>query len=345
MDAFFASVEQLDNPELKGNPVAVGGSAKRGVVAAASYEAREYGVRSAMPSIIAKQKCPALIFVKPRFRRYKEVSQQIRNIFSEYTDLVEPLSLDEAFLDVTINKYNEPSAVKIAKQIKAKILAITGLTASAGISVNKFLAKMASDHHKPDGCTLILPEKAEAYVNQLPIEKFFGIGKVTAKKMNALGIQYGKDLRNYSEVDLIRMFGKVGHYYYHICRGIDERPVTPHRKRKSISAETTFATDLEDFAEITTPLENLVSRITATAAKNKIKGRTITVKVRFDDFKTITRQRSFDIPTNNHTTVITVAIDLLKFLQEEFRPIRLLGVGLGGLTDHKNDQIDLFSSY
>ncbi|MCK5700612.1 MAG: DNA polymerase IV, partial [Cyclobacteriaceae bacterium] len=244
MDAFFASIEQRDNPDLLGKPVAVGGAGKRGVVAAASYEARKFGVFSAMPASIALRKCPELIFTKPRFDVYKEVSNQIRQIFLEYTDLVEPLSLDEAYLDVTENKKGLGSATIIAREIKSKINSTTHLIASAGVSINKFLAKVASDQDKPDGLYVIKPNQAESFVDGLAIEKFFGIGKVTAKKMHELGINTGADLKQISIEELVRRFGKVGRYYFDIARAIDKRLVNPNRIRKSLGAERTFEDDL-----------------------------------------------------------------------------------------------------
>jgi len=244
MDAFFASVEQLDNPELRGKPVAVGGSGERHVVAAASYEARKYGVRSAMPSVTARKLCPQLIFVRHRFERYHELSEQVFGIFTEYTDIIEPLSIDEAFLDVTVDKKNIKSATLIAREIKQEIKKRTGLTASAGISVNKFLAKIASDIKKPDGLFLIPPEEAEGFIEKLPVEKFFGIGKVTAEKMHKLGIHNGADLKKWDLPSLIRNFGKAGKFYYDIARGIDDRPVETESERKSVGTELTYEKDL-----------------------------------------------------------------------------------------------------
>lgn len=244
MDAFFASVEQHDNPDLKGKPVAVGGSSERGVVAAASYEARKFGVRSAMSSKIAKRKCPDLIFVKHRFDRYKEISAQIREIFFEYTDLVEPLSLDEAYLDVTQIKKGKPSATLIAKEIKQQIFDKTGLTASAGVSYNKFLAKVASDVNKPNGIFVVTPIEAQEFIDNLEVKKFFGIGKVTASKLNKMGVWYGRDLRKIERLELVNLFGKAGNYYFEISRGEDKRMVQASRERKSIGAENTFEHDL-----------------------------------------------------------------------------------------------------
>jgi DNA polymerase-4 len=275
MDAFYASVEQRDNPELKGKPVAVGGSSNRGVVAAASYEARKFGVRSAMPSKIAIRKCPDLVFVRPRFEVYKQVSNQIREIFHDYTDLVEPLSLDEAYLDVTSNKKEMPSATLIAKEIRAKIKERTNLTASAGISINKFLAKTASDVNKPDGLFLIRPKAAIEYVEKLPIERFFGVGKVTAQKMHNLGIKNGFDLKQLTEDELIRHFGKVGHYYFNIARAIDDREVNPKRIRKSLGAESTFSTDLKDLEKIKAELDKITEEVTRRMKNSGTKGKTL----------------------------------------------------------------------
>jgi DNA polymerase IV len=261
MDAFYASVEQRDNPDLRGKPVAVGGSRERGVVAAASYEARKFGVRSAMPSVTAKRKCPELIFVRPRFDVYRAISHQIRAIFAEYTPLIEPLSLDEAYLDVTENLKAMPSATKIAEQIRARIRAETGLTASAGVSYNKFLAKMASDERKPDGLFVITPKQGQAFVESLPVGKFHGIGPVTAAKMEGLGIHNGADLRNQTLEFLQQHFGKVGPYYFSLARGVDERPVCADRVRKSIGAETTFHADLFAAEEARNALEPLIDKV------------------------------------------------------------------------------------
>ena len=295
MDAFFASVEQRDNPEYKGKPIAVGGLSSRGVVAAASYEARKYGVYSAMPAKTAKKKCPFITFVRPRFEVYKQVSNQIRQIFLEYTDLVEPLSLDEAYLDVTQHKKGKPSATLIAKEIKQRIKEETELTASAGISINKFLAKIASDYKKPNGLFLIKPEEAEAFVEQLPIEKFFGIGKVSAEKMHSLGIFNGLDLKRLSEYDLIKHFGKQGSYYYHIARAIDNREVQPNRERKSVGAENTFETDIENPEEMLEQLEKIAQTLMGRIERVKLYGRTLTIKIKFSDFKQITRSKTFPL--------------------------------------------------
>ena len=261
MDAFFASVEQRDHPELRGKAIAVGGGGKRGVVAAASYEARKYGVHSAMPGSVAARLCPHLIFVKANFEQYKKVSQQIRGIFAEYTDLIEPLSLDEAYLDVTENKKGIASATQIAQEIRQKITEQTQLTASAGVSFTKFIAKTASDFNKPNGITVIKPDQAQAFLDKLPIEKFHGIGKVTADKMRKMKIKNGADLREWTEIDLVRRFGKMGQHYYRICRGEDQSPVNPHRIRKSISAEETFYDDIEDVDKMKEELVPIAKKV------------------------------------------------------------------------------------
>lgn len=331
MDAFYASVEQNDNPALKGKPVAVGGSQKRGVIAAASYEARVFGIKSAMPAKIAVQKCRHLIFVKPRFSRYKEISNQIREIFFEYTNLVEPLSLDEAYLDVTENKKGIHLATDIAKEIRAKIFDKTGLTASAGISYNKFLAKTASDVNKPNGMFLVHPLKAQEFVDELPIDRFFGIGKVTAARMRKMDINKGEDLKNVSLQDLINSFGKTGTYYYNISRAIDNREVKPDRKAKSVSVENTFNNDLHSINELNNEmallLENLSNRI-----KNKgFAFKTVNLKLRYNDFETISRNRS----TSHYTQDLGVIQKLSEELLEEFesleKPVRLLGIGISNL--------------
>ena len=292
MDAFYASVEQRDNPELRNKPVAVGGSSDRGVVAAASYEARTFGVQSAMPSVIAFRRCPDIIFVRPRFDVYAQVSRQIRAIFYEYTDLVEPLSLDEAYLDVTSNKKGMPSATLIAREIKKRIKDETGLTASAGISINKFLAKVASDQDKPDGLYLIQPESAQAFVDNLAINKFHGIGKVTAKKMHDLGIERGKDLKKWELSRLVQVFGKAGKNYYNICRGNDQREVEPNRPRKSVGAEDTFETDLTSLEEMKSELERIGEIVFNRVKKAEAFGRTLTLKLKYSDFKQITRSKN-----------------------------------------------------
>lgn len=337
MDAFFASVEQRDFPELRGKPVAVGGSKARGVVAAASYEARKYGVHSALASRIAVQKCPQLIFVKPRFEVYSAVSRQIREIFYRYTDLVEPLSLDEAYLDVTENKVGMPSASIIAHEIKASILAETRLTASAGVSFNKFLAKIASDMNKPDGFTLITPDKADALVASLPIEKFHGIGKVTAAKMQQLGIRTGADLRSRSEEELVRHFGKTGRYYYRIARVEDERPVQPHRLRKSIGAERTFDVDLVEEEDLLERLQFLAREVAQDMARLQTTAKTVTVKLKYFDFTLQTRSKTLISYLSTADAIFTLARDLLRTPTLPLFPVRLLGISVSNLL-YAHDQ-------
>lgn len=339
MDAFFASVEQRDNPELAGKPVAVGSPGERGVLTTASYEARKYGVKSAMPSKVAARLCPDLIFVRPRFDAYKEVSSQIRSIFHEYTDLVEPLSLDEAFLDVTENKKDIPSATIIAREIKDKIKHQTQLTASAGISINKFLAKIASDVNKPDGMFLIPPEKAVEFVENLPIEKFFGIGKVTSKKMHEMGIKTGLDLKKLSETELRRKFGKVGSYYYQIARAEDHRAVNPHRIRKSIGAENTFIKDLVDMQDVKSELENILDTLYERLKKSNTKGKTLTIKVKYSDFQQITRSKTIDSWIYSKPLIRSLYEELLD--QVEIRNgIRLLGITLSHLNHEESENND-----
>src|SRR5215207_7286656 len=337
MDAFYASVEQRDHPELRGKPVAVGGSRERGVVAAASYEARRFGVRSAMASVTAKRKCPELIFVKPRFDVYKEVSLQIRGIFAEYTGLVEPLSLDEAYLDVTDNLQGVPYARQIAQEIRARIRVETGLTASAGVSYNKFLAKLASDQRKPDGLFVITPEMGPAFVEALPVGKFHGVGPATAAKMNALGIHTGADLKAQSLAFLQERFGKSGSYYYWIARGIDDRPVRPDRVRKSVGAENTFAQDVWSLAEATAELQPIIDTVWSYCEQTQVRGRTVTLKVKFQDFQQITRSRSFSAPVESRAELEKGTLDLVTPLFPTRRGMRLLGVSLSGLNneDHR----------
>lgn len=331
MDAFFASIEQMDNPELKGKPVAVGGAADRGVVAAASYEARKFGVRSAMPSKTAKKLCPQLIFVYPRFDRYKEISRQIMAIFHEYTDLVEPLSIDEAFLDVTHNKRGLPSATHIAREIKDQIKQVTGLTASAGISVNKFLAKVASDMDKPDGLYVIPPKKIEQFIEELTIEKFFGIGKVTADKMHKLGIFRGKDLKERSLADLVRLFGKAGGYYYHIARGIDYRPVNPNRIRKSVGTEHTFSEDIVKKENILRDLDCTAQELWERMKRNNSYGRTLTLKVKYSDFEQITRSKTILREIHSLELICQLARELLDQVELK-KSVRLIGLTVSNLS-------------
>jgi DNA polymerase-4 len=336
MDAFFASVEQRDNPELRGKPVAVGGGGDRGVVAAASYEARKFGVRSAMPSRTAKRLCPHLIFTRHRFDVYKEVSQQIREIFHEYTDLVEPLSLDEAYLDVTENHKNMPIATEIAEEIRAKILARTNLTASAGISYCKFLAKIASDMNKPNGQFVIKPAAAEAFIEQLPIRKFHGIGKVTAAKMTDLGIHNGKDLKEKTKSFLVQHFGKTGRYYFHIVRGEDNRDVQPHRERKSVGVENTYSENLHEIEDIEFRVNELIDSLLQRLDRNKAKGRTFTLKVKFADFQQVTRSITADFPIVEKAVMQNIAKQLFSSLLPLEKGVRLLGVSISNL---QNDEV------
>ncbi|WP_316174311.1 MULTISPECIES: DNA polymerase IV [unclassified Bradyrhizobium] len=331
MDAFYASVEQRDNPELRGKPVAVGGSRERGVVAAASYEARAFGVRSAMPSVTAKRQCPDLIFVKPRFEVYKAISQQIRAIFAEHTPIIEPLSLDEAYLDVTENLQGIQLARDIALQIRAKIKAETGLNASAGISYNKFLAKLASDHRKPNGQYVISPEMGPAFVEGLPVGRFHGIGPATAAKFNALGIHTGLDIRNQTLPFLQQHFGKAGHHYYWISRGIDNRPVRANRIRKSVGAENTFSTDLTDFEPMLAELQPLIDKVWQHCEASGNRGRTVTLKVKFADFEIITRSRSVANLVASREDLARLSVALLQSEMPLAKPVRLLGVSLSSL--------------
>ena len=338
MDAFYASVEQRDNPELRGKPVAVGGSRERGVVAAASYEARKFGVRSAMPSITAQRQCPDLIFVKPRFDVYKAISLQIRAIFAEHTEVIEPLSLDEAYLDVTENLQGIPLARDIALAIRAKIKTETGLNASAGISYNKFLAKLASDYRKPNGQYVITPEMGPGFVETLPVGKFHGIGPATNAKMNALGIFTGMDLRRQELALLEANFGKAGAYYYSISRGIDERPVRANRIRKSVGAENTFATDLTEFEPMAAELQPVIDKVWRHCESTGNRGRTVTLKVKFADFEIISRSQSLPGPVDSRLELERVAIELLEKLMPTPKAVRLLGVSISALqTDRASE--------
>lgn len=344
MDAFYASVEQLDHPEWRGKPLVVGGNEARGVVAAASYEARKFGIHSAMSSALAAKKCPQLIFARPRFDRYQAISFQIREVFYEYTELVEPLSLDEAFLDVTENKANLKSAILMARQIREKIKLKTGLNASAGVSYNKFLAKIASDLNKPNGQAVILPEEAEAFLEKLPIGKFFGIGKVTAEKMQQLGIHCGMDLKQYSLQFLVKKFGKSGLHYFNIVRGIHLSEVQPHRVRKSLSAENTFEKDLITWRELEENLRPIFEEVIRRIEKSGIKGRTVTLKIKHSDFSLQTRSRTLEQYPDSET-IWKVGMDLLH--QEEIpKPVRLLGLGLSNLNiteehEHFGEQLKI----
>jgi DNA polymerase-4 len=344
MDAFFASVEQLDDPGLRGKPVAVGGSGERSVVAAASYEARKFGVRSAMPSVIAKRLCPELIFVKHHFERYHEISSQVFEILKEYTDLVEPLSIDEAFLDVTEDRYNIGSATIIAKKIKKEIKEKTGLTASAGISVNKFLAKIASEMKKPDGLFVIPPEKAQQFIEKLPVEKFYGIGKVTADKMHKLGIHNGADLKTWDQLSLVRNFGKAGLFYYDIVRGIDDRPVEPESERKSVGTELTFEKDLTTRFGVIAELYKIEKELMYRLEEAQTTGRTVTVKVKFSDFRQVTRSKTLQNFIRDFNTLHKAVTEIRKQMDLEGTKIRLLGVTVSNLeTDDSADrQLHLF---
>ena len=333
MDAFYASVEQRDNPELRGKPVAVGGSEARGVVAAASYEARKFGVHSAMPSITAKRKCPDLIFVQPRFDAYKAISLQIREVFAQYTPIIESLSLDEAYLDVTENLKGMISATKIAEEIRARIRAETELTASAGVSYNKFLAKLASDHRKPDGLFVITPEMGPVFVETLPVSKFHGVGPATAKKMAQLGIETGLDLRAQTQTFLQKHFGKAGSYYYWVARGVDERPVRADRIRKSVGAENTFPADLFTYEAARDALQEIVDNVWRYCEGSGIRGCTVILKVKFANFQQITRSRTGQMQIRTRSELEQLSNALLEPLFPVARGVRLLGVSLSSLAE------------
>lgn len=329
MDAFYASIEQRDNPELRGKPLAVGYGEKRGVVAAASYEARKYGVYSAMPSVVAIRKCPHLIFVSPHFDVYRSVSEQVREIFFEYTDQVEPLSLDEAFLDVTINKKGMHSATHIAKEIKQKIFEETGLTASAGVSYNKFLAKIASDYKKPNGIYVITPQKGVGFIEQLTINKFFGVGRVTAAKMNELGIYTGADLKKWSEIDLAHHFGKAGLSYYQYARGLDNREVESERIRKSLGSEETFLEDIYDLSIIEQELDKIAQEVARRSTKRDFKAKTLTLKIKYADFTIVTRSITLNDYIYKASDMLQIAMELLSRVDDiEDKKVRLLGLTL-----------------
>lgn len=330
MDAFYASIEQRENPELRGQPVAVGGS-KRGVVMAASYEARAFGVRSAMPSGMALRRCPDLIFVKPRFDLYRAVSREVREIFSRYTDLIEPASIDEAYLDVTETKQGPPSATLIARAIKDDIHAVTGLTASAGVSFNKFLAKTASGMNKPDGLTVILPEDAEEFLGRLEIDRFHGVGPATAKRMRSFGIECGADLRAMTERELVDRFGKSGRYYYRIVRGIDERPVRSDRERKSLGAERTFERDIIELPELLERLDAIAAEVARRMHASSLAGRTVTLKIKYHDFTISTRSRTLRADLSSADDLRTIGADLLRAPSPPQRAVRLLGLTIANL--------------
>ncbi len=335
MDAFYASIEQRDFPQYRGKPLAVGHAEARGVVAAASYEARPYGVRSAMASAIALRKCPHLIFASPRFDVYREVSDQIMDIFIDYSDLVEPLSLDEAFLDVTVNHKNMSSATLIAREIKSRIREKTGLTASAGVSFNKFLAKIASDFKKPDGLFVIQPKDAETFVESLEIERFYGVGKVTAKKMHELGIHTGADLKKMSRERLVYHFGKAGNIYYENARAIDEREVNPHRIRKSLGAENTFDTDLEISTKMTLELYHIARRVWERVEAKQFYGRTITLKIKYVDFEIINRSKTLPLLVKEFELFWNIARELLKQIDTSQKKVRLMGLSMSNNEELK----------
>jgi DNA polymerase-4 len=339
MDAFYASVEQRDRPELKGKPVIVGGDPQsRGVVAACSYEARKFGVHSAMASTTAYKLCPDAVFIRSRFDAYRAVSSQIREIFCEYTDLVEPLSLDEAFLDVTQNHKGIPSATLIAREIKGKIFQRTnGLTASAGVSFNKFLAKVASDINKPDGITVITPDMADQFIDKLPIRTFFGVGKVTEEKMLNLGIKTGADLKKYRRERLIQIFGKSGFYFYDIAHGLDDRPVEPNRIRKSIGKETTLLEDIDDTDQMLEILENIAGRLENSLIKREAKGRTITLKIKYFDVQSITRSITIDEPADSAAVIMKYVKPLLSKTEAGDKKVRLLGISVSNFDDQEPD--------
>ncbi len=334
MDAFYASVEQRDSPELRGRPVIVGGDPdSRGVVAACSYEARRYGIHSAMSSSRAYKLCPVAVFMRPRFEAYRAVSKQIREIFEVYTDIIEPLSLDEAFLDVTENKLGMESATKIAREIREKIFSTTGLTASAGVSFNKFLAKVASDYHKPDGITVITPERADRFINALPVGKFFGGGKVTEEKMHRLGIRTGADLKRFSLEKLTGLFGKAGAYFYKTAHAMDDRPVSPPRVRKSIGKETTLSEDtnnIDMMMDILTDIAGKIARLLEVAGRY---GRTVTLKVKYFDFGQVTRSVTVDEPPKSSEEIMHCAGELLGKTEAGEKKVRLLGISISNFTD------------
>jgi DNA polymerase-4 len=342
MDAFYASIEQRDHPEYRGKPLAVGRAAERGVVAAASYEARKRGVHSAMPSLSALARCPDIIFAPARFDVYREVSSQIREIFLDYTDLVEPISLDEAYLDVTDNKPGARSATLIAEEIRERIRETTRLTASAGVSVNKFLAKVASDYRKPDGMFVIPPEAAERFAETLKIERFWGVGRVTAKKMHEIGIDTGRDLKKFGEAELVRLFGKAGRMYYLFARGIDCREVTPERARKSLGAENTFLSDSCDEDELIKRLREIARETWRRVSKNRFFGRTVTLKIKYADFRDVTRRKTLPKPVEDHDIFWRMAKELLRSVKfDEDNKIRLMGLTVSN-TNEKEESVPEF---
>lgn len=351
MDAFFAAVEQRDFPEYKGKPLIVGGQPdKRGVVATCSYEARKFGIHSAMSSARAYKLCPQAIVVSPRFEAYREASGLIRDIFYQYTDLVEPLSLDEAYLDVTNCELFEGSATLIAKDIRQKIFKQTNLTASAGVSYNKFLAKVASDINKPDGITIIRPNQGESFVEKLAIGQFYGVGKATEARMKAIGINYGADLKKLTSEECQQYFGKSGEYYYNICRGIDERDVVSHRERKSLGSETTFEKDLDDVDEMLKVLSALAIEVAESLREKELSGHTITLKVKYHDFEQITRSKTISKSIKSVKDMLPIIAELLIKTDADKRKVRLLGVTVSNFNDGVAEgkwimeQIELFES-
>jgi DNA polymerase-4 len=344
MDAFFASVEQRDNPALRGLPVAVGSASARGVVAAASYEARVFGVKSALPSVTALRRCPDLVFVRPRFDVYKSVSRQIHAIFAEFTPVIQPLSLDEAYLDVTANPRNLPTAWATAKAIRARIFEETGLTASAGISYNKFLAKLASDHRKPNGQFAVTPDMGAAWVETLPVSRFHGVGPVTARKMASLGIETGADLRAKSHAFLSRHFGSSADWYHAIARGVDHRPVNPDRVRKSSGSETTFRNDRTDAAEVEAGVLEMADDVWEWCEAAQAFGRTVTVKVKYNDFQQITRSRSATRPVRSRDGLHAAALALVRSVLPTEKGIRLVGVTVSNFEAAEDNTLPLFDA-
>lgn len=343
MDAFYAAIEQRDNPSLRGKPVIVGGDPdRRGVVSTCSYEARKFGVRSAMPSRTAIRLCPEAVFLYPRFDAYAKASKQVMSIFTEYTDIIEPLSLDEAFLDVTENKKNMPSATIIALEIKKRIFEVTGLTASAGVSYNKFLAKTASEINKPDGIAVIIPSEAEKFLENLPIGRFYGIGKVSEKRMIALGITTGLELKETPLDRLVKHFGKSGKFYYDIVRGIDDRPVEPLRERKSYGKEITLDEDILDIDQIHSILRGIADDLQESLRRKKIKGKTITLKIKYHDFRQITRSATIDDYTDSADIILDNVLNLIRLTEAGVKKIRLLGIALSHLnTANENREEDI----
>lgn len=340
MDAFYASVEQMDHPELKGKPIAVGGSEKRGVVSAASYEARKYGVRSAMSGVQAKRNCPDLIFVHPRFDRYNEISKKIRKIFYDYTDKVEPLSLDEAYLDVTENKKGNPSATLIAKDIRERIFKEVGITASAGISINKFIAKVASDYNKPNGQKTVNPEEVIPFLEQLDIRKFYGVGKITAEKMYQLGIFTGKDLKSKTIDYLDGHFGKSGRFYFYVVRGIHNSEVKSDRIRKSLAAERTFNENLSSEIFMLEKLDHIAQEVAKRLNKSKVSGKTVTLKIKYSDFSLQTRSKTLPYYINDKSLILETAKDLL-YQEKLNNSVRLLGISMSNLNTESTRKVSV----